>query len=177
MSDPLAELMEQAWSSMEEVASSLTPEEWDGPTECPGWSVKDQLAHVAATESMLLGRKGAEGEALEAPWVRNPVGEVNERELESRRPLPPEEILAEYREVTAERGKVLAEIPDDEWIEEAQGVLGRAPLTEVISIRIVDVHYHEQDLRRATGRPGHMSGDVARLVFERMAGAMPFVVG
>src|SRR6202008_3647067 len=61
--------------------------------------------------------------------------------------------------------------------KDADGLLGTAPMSEVIKIRILDVFYHDQDIRVATGRPGAMDGDVARLVFERVASAMPFVVG
>jgi uncharacterized protein (TIGR03083 family) len=175
MAADVAQLMEQAWSSFEEVCSQITGAEWDLPTDCPGWTVKDQLAHIAAIEGRLLGRPGASGEPVEAPHVRNPLGAVNEQEIGWRRARAPEELLEEYREVSTGRAKALAEVED--WTEKAQGVLGEAPMTEIVSVRVLDVFYHEQDIRVATGKPGHMSGDVARFVFERMANAMPFVVG
>jgi uncharacterized protein (TIGR03083 family) len=174
MAEPLAELMEQAWSSMEEVCAQLSPEEWALATDCPGWTVKDQLAHIVAIESLLLGRPPAPGGPLRAPHVRNDIGAVNEREIEARRSRSPEELLAEYREVTAERARALAAW--DDWDAEDLGPLGRAPRREIVAKRIVDVFTHEQDVRVATGRPGHLNGEVARLVLGRMRDAMGYVL-
>lgn len=175
MTADVRELMEQAWSSFEEVCSQVEGAEWDLPTDCPGWSVKDQLAHIAGIEARLIGREGAPGEPVQAPHVRNPLGAVNEQEIDWRRDRSPQELLDEYREVTGERAKALAGVED--WSAKAQGVLGEAPMTEIVSVRVLDVFYHEQDIRVAARKPGHMNGEVARFVYERMANAMPFVVG
>jgi uncharacterized protein (TIGR03083 family) len=174
MAHQMAELMEQAWSSFEEVCSQLAPEEWDLPTDCPGWSVKDQLSHLNGLESLALGRPGAPEASVQAPHVRNEIGALNEREIEHRRSRSPDELMDEYRDVTAERGKVLASWSDEEWEEEGKGVLGTAPRTRIISARIIDVFTHEQDVRVATGRSGHLGGEVARFVYQQMAAAMPF---
>jgi uncharacterized protein (TIGR03083 family) len=175
MSARLGELMEQAWSSMEELCSQLGPEDWDLPTDCPGWTVKDQLAHVIALESRALGRPQSAG-PVKAPHTKNELGELNEGDLEARRGMTPEQLLDEYREVTAERGKVLASWSDADWTAEGQGVLGTAPRDQIIRIRIFDVFTHEQDIRVATGRPGHVNGEVARLVYEQTIGTLGFVL-
>lgn len=176
MTHEFAQLMEQAWSSFEEVCTQLDPGEWELPTDCPGWSVKDQLAHICGIESGLLGRPHPEGDLMKAPHVRNEMGAINEREILARRNRSVDELLDELRDTTAERGKVLASWTDQEWNEDAQGALGVAPRTRIIGIRVVDVFTHEQDIRVATGRPGHLNGDVARFVYAQMAGAMPFAV-
>jgi hypothetical protein len=36
---------------------------------------------------------------------------------------------------------------------------------------------HEQDMRRAVGRPGHLTGSVADAAMGRIVGSMPFVIG
>src|SRR4030095_1824091 len=46
-----------------------------------------------------------------------------------------------------------------------------------LPIRIFDNWVHEQDIRRAVGRPGHFAGPVAEHALERVARAMSFVVG
>src|SRR6266542_6957163 len=99
MSEMLARMMEQAWSEMEEVSSQLTPGEWDLPTDCPGWTVKDQVAHVNGTEATRLGRR-APGDPIQAPHVRNEMGARNEQEIEHRKVRSPDDLLEEYREVT-----------------------------------------------------------------------------
>ena len=176
MNDPAGELMEQAWSSFEEVCSHLEAREWALPTDCPGWDVKDQLAHVCALEALALGRPAAPDTTIDAPHVKNDLGQINERELEARRTTSPERLLYEYRDVTGERSKVLASWTAEEWDQEGQGVLGTAQRRRIIGIRIVDVFTHEQDIRVATGKPGHMNGDVARFVYKNFADAAGFVL-
>jgi uncharacterized protein (TIGR03083 family) len=173
----LLDLMEQAWSAVEELCSSLAPVDWGKTTDCPGWTVKDQLAHMAALESGFLGRPPAEGDLPRPSHVKNDLGAHNEREIEARRALPPERILEEFREVTAERLKVLSSLEEAGWGHVEPGPLGEAAVRDRIPIRIVDTFFHEQDIRRAVGRPGHMNGAVARLVLDRMTAGMGFVVG
>jgi uncharacterized protein (TIGR03083 family) len=105
------------------------------------------------------------------------LGARNEREIQGRRDRTPDELLNEYRDVTGERAKFLRGLSEDEWAAETESPFGGAPMAEVIKIRILDVFYHDQDIRVATGHPGAMHGDVARFVFERMASATPFIVG
>ncbi|MFY9589039.1 MAG: maleylpyruvate isomerase family mycothiol-dependent enzyme [Actinomycetota bacterium] len=174
MTHPTAQLMEQAWSSFEEVAAQLGPDDWNLPTDCPEWTVRDQLAHISSIEAAALGRPPAPGDPVQAPHVRNDLGATNQREIEYRRSWTPEEVLDEYRDTTAERGKVLASWSDEEWESEGKGVLGVMPRAQIISIRIVDVFTHEQDVRVATGHAGHLNGEVARFVYGRMAAGMPF---
>lgn len=176
MAHEFAQLMEQAWSSFEEVCTQLDPGEWELPTDCPGWTVKDQLAHVCGIESGSLGRPQP-GDPVQAPHVKNELGAINEREILARRSRSADELLAELRDTTAERGKVLASWTDEKWNEEAQGVLGVMPRARIIGMRIFDVFTHEQDIRVATGRPGHLNGDVARFAYTQMAGSMGFAVG
>ena len=161
---------------MEEVASQLEPAEWDLPTDCPGWAVRDQIAHINGIEARRLGRPDP-GDPLQADYVRNDLGARNERQIDNRRDDSPEALLDEYRDVTTERAKFLRGLDDAGWAAETEGAVGSGPTSEVIKIRILDVFYHDQDIRVATGRPGGMHGDVARFVFERMASATPFIVG
>lgn len=176
MSEQLLALMEQAFSAMDEVCSGLDGDEWDRPTDLPGWSVKDNLSHVCGIEAWILGRPRAEGEPPRAPHVKNELGAMNELEVAARRGRAPKEILEEYRELVAERLKTLATLSPEEWKTESWTPLGQAPVERMIATRVIDVFFHEQDVRRAVGRSGHMNGDVARHTFERMAGLMPMVV-
>ena len=48
-----------AWTQSIEAVSALvaplTEGEWNRPTECPGWSVRDVVSHLIAMETELLG--------------------------------------------------------------------------------------------------------------------------
>ncbi|GAC1417887.1 MAG: maleylpyruvate isomerase family mycothiol-dependent enzyme [Actinomycetota bacterium] len=178
MSERVLAQLDEVWSSIEEVCAMLTPAQWARPTDLPGWSVQDHVAHLCGIESMLLKRP--QPAPLEKPWpahVRNEIGALNEAHLNERRGMAPEEILCEFLELTAERLKILADYSDEQWKADTQGVLGVAPMHEVVEIRMLDSFYHEQDIRRAINQPGNLDGDVAATVVRRMAQALPMVVG
>ena len=78
------DLLEETWRATIAVGHELSPQEWDRPTDCPGWSVKDHFAHIIGTERMLQDLPPAEVDPGARPYVRNPIGEFNEREIESR---------------------------------------------------------------------------------------------
>jgi uncharacterized protein (TIGR03083 family) len=48
---------------------------------------------------------------------------------------------------------------------------------DLLNIRIFDAWVHEQDIRRAVNRPGHLTGPVAEHAVDRVAMAIPYVVG
>jgi hypothetical protein len=89
----LVDTLEQLYGSLGGLCGELRPEEWELPTGCPGWTVKDNLSHVAGLDSELCGE---------------PVPEV-------------------------------------------------------------DLWSHEQDIRRATGRTGHLDGEVAEVSFRAIS--------
>lgn len=172
-------LMEQAFSAVEEVCSQLGDTEWDLPTDCPAWTVKDNLSHLASFEAVATGTPPASDvDVSHLPHTAgNAFVELNEKEVEKRRPLHGKEILDEFREVTRRRIDQLRAFDDAAWQRELPTPVGTLQQRSALPIRILDVFYHEQDIRRAIGRPGHMDGDVARFVFERMASfALPRIV-
>lgn len=42
-------------AEMRTLLVSLTPEQWDAPSLCPGWSVADVVLHLAQTDEIALG--------------------------------------------------------------------------------------------------------------------------
>ena len=171
------DLQEQVFSSIDELCSSLTDAEWAAETECPGWSVKDNLSHIIGTESMILGRPAPEHDPGTKPWIRNPVGANNEIQVDYRRSWPPSKVLEEYREVVAERMKALRNMSEDELDGESWTPLGPGTVRDLVAIRVMDCWVHEQDIRRAVGKRGELDGPVASHAFGRHSGAMPYVVG
>lgn len=174
MTSSPVDLQKAAFQAIDELCSTLSDEEWDVPTECPGWSVKDNVSHLIGTESMLLGRQRPEHDPGEKPWIKNDPGRMNEVEVDYRRSWPPQKVLEEYREVVAERLKNLegADLDGESWTP-----LGQGKVRDLLSIRSMDIWVHEQDIRRAIGRPGGLDGPVAENAVKRHTSALPFVVG
>ena len=52
----LVDRLDEVWTSIDAVGGALGEAEWKLETECPGWTVQDQVAHLAHIEWRLLGR-------------------------------------------------------------------------------------------------------------------------
>src|SRR4051794_34180762 len=146
MTSEVIELQKAAYRALDDLCSSLTGDEWDRPTECPGWSVKDNLSHITGTESMLLGRPAPEHTVDTKPWIRNPPGANNEIAVDYRRSWTPQQVLDEYREVVAARIKSFetVDLDADSWTP-----IGQGKVRDLLAIRSMDIWVHEQDIRRA----------------------------
>jgi len=179
--DPAAttDLLEETWRSIIAVGQELSEEDWQRATDCPGWSVKDHVSHVIGTERMLQGLPSAEAEADvgDASHVKNAIGEFNEREVVARRERSGAEVLAELQELADLRLATLRSGDDAYFAQERMTPTGPGTMLDFLSIRILDCWVHEQDIRRAVGRPGHMGGAPAEHTIDRLARTIPIVVG
>jgi uncharacterized protein (TIGR03083 family) len=177
--EPFIGLLETVWSSIDSLCSGLGDDEWDRPTDCPGWTVRDQVAHMLGTEGMLAGRAAPESErdAASLPHVRNPIGAANETWVEGWRDRPGPEVLAAFREITAVRLAALRAMTPEEWDAEGFTPEGPGPYRGFMEIRVFDCWFHEQDIREALGVPGGLTGPVADLALGRVPKALPYVVG
>jgi len=137
MSEPAIELQQQVFANLEALLVSLTPGEWAAPTECPGWSVQDNVSHIVGTESMLLGRDAPAHDPGEKPWIRNPIGAGNEIQVDYRRSWPPDKVLDEYREVTRERIDALQGMSADELGAESWTPIGPGTVRDLVAIRVM----------------------------------------
>ena len=175
--EPVVGLLAQEWDAIVALGRELRADEWDLPSACPGWSVRDLLSHMIGTERSLLGDPSPDPPASAAPHVRNDVGERNEAWVASRRTTPGAQLVGEFAEVTARRLADLLSWASARFDELGPSPVGQVPYREFMRVRVMDCWVHEQDMRLATRRPGHREGPVADLAIGRIASAMPFVVG
>lgn len=172
----LIDLFEQEWRTVSALCRELDDEDWQRPTDCPGWTVKDQVAHLASLEGVFLGRPIPDHEPADTRHVRNDIGRLNEILVDLRRPWPPAQVLAELDEVVAERLARLRAMSDEEWRAETWTPVGPGDQDQLLSTRLYDWWAHEQDIRRAVDRPGNLDGPVAELVVDRLVGALGYVL-
>lgn len=138
-------------------------------TECPGWSVRDVLAHIAHLESWAAGRPQPAIELTEdIPHVNNQFGVFTESGVRVRAEMSSREVLAELNDLLVDRltwfrsGKHL--LTD----EIASPFGGNVTLRAFITQRIVDIWMHEQDIRRAVRRYGNLSSPAAAVVMNTL---------
>ena len=165
------------WRSIGELCSDLSEDEWKHPTGCPGWTVQDNLSHIVDYESRAVGRPAPQHAPADLSHTRNPMGEANEVGVDFRRGRSGAEVLAEFREVTAERLTQLRALDEHDLRREVQTPAGPGTMAEMLTLRVMDCWTHEQDIRRALGRPGHAEGPVADEAVGYWTRFLPFVVG
>ena len=177
MADPgvLVDALEHTWASVVAICEPLGAREWALPTDCPGWSVKDIVAHLAGIERTLQGHPQPAHELPDYPWIRNDIGRLMEVAIDVRRPWPPDRVLAEFREVTRERLEALRATKLDP-VAEVTGPLGTpAPLARMLTIRVVDSWTHEQDIREALGLAGGLASPAAAVTRDLFVRSLPRV--
>ena len=175
--ETLVDNIERVWRSIESLCDELTEAAWKTPTDCPGWSVQDQVSHLAGSEASILGRPRPDHTPKDTSFVRNDIGRTNEILVDWRRPSPGAAVLKEFREVTGQRLELLRAMVPADFGQATDTPIGPGTMRDFLAIRLFDAWVHEQDIRRALGRPGHLEGPVAQHSRDRMLMAMPFVVG
>jgi uncharacterized protein (TIGR03083 family) len=172
----LVDQLDEVWGSMASLGDLLTEAEWKLPTECPGWSVQDNLAHIIGIECTILGRPDPNVEAGDGDHIKNDVGRANEVWVEAYRDRPGAEVLEAFRSVTGERLEGLR-APGMDFGAESWSPIGPGTVRDLLPFRVFDSWVHEQDMRRAVGRPGGWDGATATASLDKVVEVMPMVVG
>ncbi|MGD0749265.1 MAG: maleylpyruvate isomerase family mycothiol-dependent enzyme [Acidimicrobiales bacterium] len=135
----LSELYGRAQARVVALVTSLDAEQVEAPVPaCPGWSVRDVVAHMTAvSEDVLDGR-------LSGPPTEEQTGAQVARFRG--RPLP--EVLARWEELGPR--------------------LGEAIDAFAVWPAVLDVATHEHDIRGAVGRPGARDNEVVWLGSDRL---------
>jgi uncharacterized protein (TIGR03083 family) len=174
----LVDMLEHVWHSMAELGATLDEHEWKAPSECPGWTLQDNLVHITALERFILGDPlPSEDVPDDLPHVKNDIGRSNERWIESRRAWTGADALAEFVATTDARVAALRELDDDGFAADSWTPMGPGTVAGLLGFRIFDSWVHEQDMRRAIDRPGDLDSAAARFSTRMMLDVLPYVVG
>jgi len=145
------------------------------PTECPGWTVHDQIAHVAGVESLLAGHKDPRVQMPQYEHIRNDLGKKVEYAVEVRRGRSGAELVTELENVLAERLSTLRDpmLTSDSIIT---GPFGPDRAASVLLLRTFDVWTHEQDIRSALQRPGDLDSPAAAVCVNAVMDQLPKLI-
>ncbi|UVE94765.1 maleylpyruvate isomerase family mycothiol-dependent enzyme [Dietzia sp. B32] len=169
----------QQWNRLDELLAGLKRGDWTAPTALPGWTVRDVVAHVAGTEHMLAGESVPDVElpASTSGYVRNPIGELNEKFVQEARPLAIEDAFEDFRDVVAERTEQLSEMTAADLEADTDSPVGRVPYRRFMGVRVFDCWIHEDDIRQAIGMQHGLGGDTGRFAVGEILRALPRIVG
>ncbi|WP_033290610.1 maleylpyruvate isomerase family mycothiol-dependent enzyme [Amycolatopsis jejuensis] len=110
-----------------DLLDTLTPEQWEMPSLCVGWTVREVVAHAVSYDEL-----GARGLTRRLARARLSLSRANALGLAEYRVRPPQELVAVMRRNPQPRGLLAA----------FGGMIG-----------FVDGLIHQQDIRRPLGLP------------------------
>jgi uncharacterized protein (TIGR03083 family) len=176
--DRIVAALDEVWDALLSLAADLDHEDWERPTACPGWTVRDQYSHVLGTEAMLLGRERPDVPLpADVSHIRNEFGRVNEYWVEAYRDRPVADLLADLGEVLVSRRAALAAMDQDAFEAEAWTPAGQDTYGRFMQLRVMDQWFHEQDVREATKRRGHHDGLAPEVTLDEITLVLGYLVG
>jgi uncharacterized protein (TIGR03083 family) len=107
------------------------------------------------------------------------MGQFTEEGVVARRDRTPDELINELRSSATTRHTALLAEPPTDPAAPAPGVFGLIgwDTQRLLRNRPLDLWMHEQDVRRALGRPGNLDGPAAIHTADYLAESLGFVVG
>ncbi len=162
------------------LCARLQPDDWQRPTDLPGWSVHDVLAHLADVETRLAGAdpaavhdSPADGSGREVP------PEWTQRGVDARRGTPDHALVRELADAVQRRAHRLASGPRPEPTDRPAATPAGLDWDwqTLLRNRAIDVWVHEQDIRRAVAAPGGITPSAAAVTVRSFGAALPYVLG
>ena len=129
------------------IAKSLTDDEWNLPSDCDGWAVRDVLAHMAATlhgvadPTFMVDMSGGTEAAMEGP-------------VAERRAWTIEQVLEEYETYSDAVAAIAASVQEPPMAETMlpMGDLGTHPMSILASTFVFDGYCHlRNDILKPNG--------------------------
>jgi uncharacterized protein (TIGR03083 family) len=167
---------QEAVADIHAILNTLSPEQWNMATPCPGWTVADIAAHVIDIETMAAGEPKADHtpdwDAL--PHVKSPSQQFTELGVDYRRGTTPEILLRNITESSANLLNYLADQPPIIKMPWSKSELSQ---DQFLLLRSFDIWVHEQDIRSAINSPGDLATNPARNAAHRMINSLPVIWG
>ena len=166
---------QQTIQAVIDLGRSCGDADFDLPTACPGWTVKDQISHVVGLESWLHSGDIPSVPVPDYPHIRHEAGKFVERSVEQRRNMVGSKVVNELEVVAAKRIEQFS-APEMTLETVVRGAWGPAPAGESLRLRILDIWTHEQDIRQALKRPGNLDSGGAAVFMDVLFAALPKLV-
>jgi uncharacterized protein (TIGR03083 family) len=168
----------QAINDFTDLLEDLPPEAWSQPSDLAGWDVQAIASHIAHLEGILAGNPEETAELEEADHITGLMGMYNEIGVVNRRVASPDAIINEIRSAATARHTALLADPPTDGSAKPSPIFGGVgwDWRTLLRNRPLDVWMHEQDVRRATDRPGGLDSPAARHTAEYLAESLGYVL-
>ena len=142
----VVDALDQAWGSIRQLFRSLGAHDWDCPTACSEWSVRDMAAHLGAVEGGFLGfEQPSPPEGWTTPHTG--VDAWTAQGVAARRGWSTDQLVDEVDRVAETRLAQVRSLDDAGWQERVMGPLGETSMRGLCEIRLFDIYVHLLDMR------------------------------
>lgn len=157
-------LAAEEYGRFEALLTSLGPSDWEAPTECPPWTVRDMATHVLAACEAIGSFREMIHQVRAARRIDGiQIDAINQVQIDERRALTREDILQAFPIAASRSIRGRKRLPafvrrhrqTAEFAPDHSEPWTLAYLYDVIYTR--DTWMHRIDIARATGRPIELS--------------------
>jgi uncharacterized protein (TIGR03083 family) len=162
--------LEDSFDALELLGAGLTAAEWQTPSLCPDWDVRDVFEHVVSIENALVSWLP---DAVDTP---PPFSEANAFVKEVADLAAPAfmervcDVFDRRRQDLATIGR--ADLDRPSWTPVGPGTYGR-----FMEVRVFDFWVHERDISTPLGRPTDDTGGRAEIALAEVEGSLGYIVG
>lgn len=176
---PYVDAWTQSIEAISELVQPLAEGEWNRRTDCPGWSVRDVVSHIIGIECELLGDpRPIHTLPRDLYHVTDEMSRHMEVQVDVRRHHTAPEMTSELEYTLIRRARQLRNDTREPDAEVPHVLPNRDPITleQLLQLRAFDVWVHEQDIRRALGKPGDLDTAAAHAARDVLVAGLPKVV-
>jgi uncharacterized protein (TIGR03084 family) len=147
LDEVLAELRAED-DALIEVLSQVSTEQWDAPSPAQGWTIRDQVSHLADTNDICIDTiKGGPRSLNEAAKAFSSPEEFTESGCIKGRAMSTAEVLEWFRSSARAQQEALAACEPKQRIPWGLGMSG----TMMVTARLMEHWAHGTDIRRGLG--------------------------
>ncbi len=157
------------FDSFSALCGELSEAEWTTPSLCPGWQVRDVVAHLAGIEHALDGWPPSG----DNPPPFNDIAGYMERA----RSWTDTQLVADLDAVLARRRAELSSMDDTVFEAVSWTPVGVQTYGRFMAVRNFDFWVHEQDMRVPLGKPGHLDGPAAEMALDEVRLSLGYIIG
>jgi uncharacterized protein (TIGR03083 family) len=171
----LLDAFEQVVQAIIDLGWACRDEDFDKPTECPGWTVKDHIVKVVATEKAFAALPREQLGPANPADVRNQFDRLVDVEVAARRQWSGRSVVSELADFHQHRMSQLRAL-DLQLDSEIAGFFGsRTTFGDQLRAQITETWVHEQDVRTALDRPGDLDSPAAAVFTSVIIDALPLI--
>jgi uncharacterized protein (TIGR03083 family) len=151
------ELLRPEIEALNRDVAALTPEQWQGDSNCAGWQLADLVAHVVRNGWSFL----AFVERALADDPTPPFGPAVQHIQDEIKAGGPRAAAERQRRETEEFVSLVQGLPESDLQKEGRHPQGARPIAWACTQRLAEAAFHHWDLRHSLGQDGPLDAPLA----------------